>query len=499
MKTYILKLEAHDDMLSTRDKMAWGKQARIVLVFPQRGKILRRRLDLVLLQRSAKSLGAQMALVCDDPAVVENADELAIPVFAKIEDAQRLSWRRGRSKLKLLETRESKLEKLDELKKELPRRRGEVEENRWLRLGVFGAGVLSVLTLVALFVPTVTIVLPLAQQQQSITLDISASPNVPSASVSGSIPLHGLSVVVEQQGQLPSSGTLSVGDQAASGTVQLTNLTAQDVQVPLHTVIITQTSPVIRFETVSAADVPAGSANPVVVPIRALLPGTAGNVDTGAITAVEGDIGLSVAVSNDTPTSGGTDKQIVTPSDTDLEKLRGQVLNSLRQAAMDDLTSLAGTDSILLPNTLSQDAILSEEDTPSPGDPADTLQVKMQVRYKVWAVDKADLITVAKAALNTNLPAGFVGADDTLKFSDVTQSQESGMNTFKWNVRAERTIQATWSRDAVIGATLGQDPAMEASLLKSLVDLREEPQIDLRPAWWFRMPYLAFQVTVETR
>jgi hypothetical protein len=499
MKTYILKLEAHDDVISTRDKMAWGKQARIVIVFPERGEILQRRLDLVLLQRCAKSLGAQLALVCDDPVVVENAGALSIPVFAKLDDAQRLSWRRGRSHQKSFEPGPSQIDKLNELKQRLPSRQSELEGNRWLRLVIFAVGVLSVLTVVALFIPTATIILPLAQQQQSLTLDISTSPNIPSANVSGGIPLHNLSVVVEQEGQMSSSSTLSVGDQTATGTIQLTNLTVQEVQVPVHTVITTQTDPAIRFETVGAADVPAGSEASVDVPIRALQSGTTGNVDIGAITAIQGELGLLVSVNNDAPTTGGTDKQIVTPSDADLEKLRGQVLDSLRQAALADLTSLAASDSELLSSTLTQDAILSEEDTPSPGDPADTLQVKMQVRYKAWAVSKTDLATVAKAALNANLPAGFAGADDTLQISDVSQPLESGTDTFQWEIRAERMIQAAWSRDTVIGATLGQDPKVEAALLKSLVDLRDDPQINLRPAWWARMPYLSFQVTVETR
>jgi hypothetical protein len=499
MKTYILKLEAHDDVNSTRDKMAWGKQARVVIVFPNRGEILRRRLDLVLLQRCAKGLGAQLALVCDDPAVVDNADELSIPVFVKLEVAQRLSWRRGRSKPKFLETHESQRARLDELKKQLPPKQSETEGNLWLRLGVFAIGVLAVLTIVALFVPTATIVLPLAQQQESLTLDISASPNIPSVNVSGSVPLHTLSAVVEQEGQLPSSGTLAVGDQTAVGTVQLTDLTSQEVQVPVHTVITTHTDPVVRFETISAADVPAGSANLIEVPIRALQPGTTGNVDVDAITAMEGDVGLSVAVTNSAATTGGTDKQIVTPSDADLEKLRGQVLDNLRQSALTDLASLAGSDMELLTGTLSQDAILSEEDTPAVGDPADTLQVKMQVRYKIMTVSKADLIKVASTALDANLPAGFRGANDTLKLTEVLQPTESSTNTYRWQVKAERTIEATWSRQAVTAAALGQDPKVMAALLNSLVDLRSEPQIALRPAWWFRMPYLSFQVTVETR
>ena len=69
MKTQILRLEPHDDFISARDKMGWSQTERILLVWPEGGHILVRRLDLTLLQRKSTSLGAQLALVCDDANV----------------------------------------------------------------------------------------------------------------------------------------------------------------------------------------------------------------------------------------------------------------------------------------------------------------------------------------------------------------------------------------------------------------------------------------------
>ena len=63
MKTHVIQLEPHDDVISIRDKMSWAKTGRILLVFPARVRSRFLTLDLRLLQRQAESLGAQLAVV----------------------------------------------------------------------------------------------------------------------------------------------------------------------------------------------------------------------------------------------------------------------------------------------------------------------------------------------------------------------------------------------------------------------------------------------------
>ena len=81
MKTYIIQLESHDDVTSICDKMGWAKAGRILLVWPERGRVVTRRLDLTLIQRLCSALGAQLALVTRDPQVRFHARQLLIPVF----------------------------------------------------------------------------------------------------------------------------------------------------------------------------------------------------------------------------------------------------------------------------------------------------------------------------------------------------------------------------------------------------------------------------------
>ena len=89
----IIQLDEQDDIISARDKMGWIQTGRIILVWPDRGHELERRLDLVLLQRHSVSLGAKLALVTQDSEVQFNAKLLGIPFFESLHQAQSERWR----------------------------------------------------------------------------------------------------------------------------------------------------------------------------------------------------------------------------------------------------------------------------------------------------------------------------------------------------------------------------------------------------------------------
>jgi hypothetical protein len=53
MKTQLLALESHDDLISVKDKMSWAKTPRILLIWPKGEQVELRPLDLKMLQPSA--------------------------------------------------------------------------------------------------------------------------------------------------------------------------------------------------------------------------------------------------------------------------------------------------------------------------------------------------------------------------------------------------------------------------------------------------------------
>src|SRR5512138_1642491 len=91
MKTQIITLESHDDLISVRDRMSWAKTPRILLVWPKYEKITLRQVDLKVLQRHAASLGAQLGLVTRRRRVRVEAEALHIPVFESTGQGRRIT------------------------------------------------------------------------------------------------------------------------------------------------------------------------------------------------------------------------------------------------------------------------------------------------------------------------------------------------------------------------------------------------------------------------
>ena len=92
MKTQLVHLESHDDLISIRDKMAWAKTPRILLVWPRSERVDVRPLDLQLLRRHARSLGSELGLVTHDAEIRAAARQMKLAVFSTAGEAQRKPW-----------------------------------------------------------------------------------------------------------------------------------------------------------------------------------------------------------------------------------------------------------------------------------------------------------------------------------------------------------------------------------------------------------------------
>src|SRR5512143_3130856 len=182
MKTQIITLESHDDLISVRDRLSWAKTPRILLVWPKYEKVTLRQVDLKVLQRHASSLGAQLGLVTRQRRVREDAESLGIPVFESTGQAQRLSWPKPRRRRL---PRHTPVKDLREKRSQLP-----ASEEAWralpaVRVGAFAFGVLAVLVLVALFIPRASVQLTPVSKIQSVSLPVIASPSVNAVFITG--------------------------------------------------------------------------------------------------------------------------------------------------------------------------------------------------------------------------------------------------------------------------------------------------------------------------
>ena len=498
MKTYIIQVEPHDDALSTRDKMAWSKAPRILLVWPRRGRVLERAVDLIVLQRHAHILGAQLGIVTGDAEVRANAGDLGIPSFSSTVQAQQGSWRKPRGARR--PNWRNYHERVDpaELRKQREALRALPVENRLTRIAAFTAGVLAVLALALFFVPAATIRLSPQRETQTLVLQAWASPEIREANPSGGMPAFAITAVVEGSVQVPSSGKVGIPERQASGDVELSNLTEQDLTIPAGTVVLAKGAggALVRFETTRAVKLSAGIDQKVTVAVRAQVPGIQGNLPAGAVEAVEGPLGGSLLAANPRAFQGGSERSSPAPLAADYIKAEEQLKQSLMASALDDMSRQLTAGERLVNGTLVVSKVLKDVREPPTGQPADFARLSQQVEYTAWYVREKDLEAVALTALDANRSSGFqpvVGSLE-LKFADDAKFDENGVA--RWEMNVSRDLEAIWSEAEAAQAVVGRSPADAARVLGEMIPLSTPARIELTPAGWARLPFLAFRIRV---
>jgi hypothetical protein len=496
MKTQVIQLDVHDDVISVRDKMSWAKTPRLLLVFPRRGRILARTLDLRLLQRHAAGLGAQLAIVTRSAEIGTAARELKIPVFDTSVTAQRQGWPEQEPALTV-----NPRAAHPNLRQRLQDVKG--VEGHWrnrpaVRLGFFTLAVLAVLTLLLLFVPSARIKLSPRLQTQSLNMPVTAGPDTANIDlVAGSLPPRNATVVVEGSETTPASGSALLPDQPARGQVRFRNLTTSVIGIPAGTVVQTTGSPAIQFATTVDGVAAAGVGKTVDLPVRALDPGSAANLPADQLIAIVGGLGTSLSVTNPAPTVGGTDRSTPVATAGDRLRLHEALLARLKQQALAQIPNVLAAGDVLFPDSLTIKQVLAETYIPGQGQPGDKVTLNLKVEFEVQYAKGSDLQSLASAVMNADLPAGYLPVSGSVEIS-IRQPPITASGVTQWEILAVRTLRARIDGQQAVQMIQGVNIPAASRKLFTLLPLSVKPEIHLFPSWWPWLPWLSFRITAVT-
>ena len=494
MKTHVIHLAAHDDYHSARDQMTWAKSARILLVLPKKGIILETKLDLVMLERQASDLGAQLALVTDDEIVSQNADELKIPIFETIKDAQKQTWKTSRRR------------KVNSLgKKSYPRMpekpdRSDIigypgKNNPWVKVGIFTTGVVSVLFLLLFLIPNAEIEIYPEKMNQTMEFTIIPDTGLDEGNITGRVPARWVAVNVIDNIIGESTGSIKVGDTSSSGNVTLSNLTNSDVSIPEGTIFMTITEPVKRYKSTRPAKLPGVIGEEEVVPIQALSPGSIGNTASGTILAVEGEVGLRISVANEEDLIDGTDRINPTPSEADIQKIRPSLMDSLQNIAKNNMGKEAGAGGLVLPGSIKLEKIINESINPQIGVPSDNFQFELEANYSGLVANHEDIQDVAGKILDANLPEGFHPETNEIFIREIDPAGNDG----NWKIQAQRILSADWDQGNIAQMAASQKVDQFIEKFSTYVNSSRPPEVKITPYSYGLMPFLAFRIHVREK
>lgn len=495
MKTQIITLAAHDDLVSIRDRMSWAKAPRILLLWPAREQVSLQPLDLRILQQHARELGAELGLVCRGESIRRDARAFGIPVFRSSVDAQRLPWvarnRRGRRRLEPIHTRLARLRAL--------RLRSRPSRVDWLskppvRMSALVLAVVSVFAIASVFVPRATIRLTPETQEQALSITVDLVLGDDAAAVQSGLATRTATAHVNGQQTMPVVTRSEVAMTKASGTAKLQNLSGGPLLVPAGTVVYALTPKLTRYVTLQDTRLDPGSTGTAVVPIEAVEGGTEGNLPADALGGAEGSLSASVAVSNPEAITGGKSDQLSVPSQEDRHKLRTTLEQGLAAQAQAAIQSTLGEGDILLPATLVLKSVDREEFDPAAGKAGGVLSLMLEATYQGQYVRGDDLRALAAIALDAQVPSGYVPQDDSLNVQVNEVAKTAIEQAMQLKLELRRTLNRRIDLASANQMVRGLSPARADQVLQDAFPLATAPEIHLKPAWWPWMPLIPFRI-----
>lgn len=503
MKTQILQLETYDDLVSACDKMKWAKADRILLVWPARNKILNRKLDLLILKRQSISQGAQLALVTHDANLRTLAHQQGIPTFSSIRRAQSNIWRLPR-RFRSLQNYHSPIRndlathRSDRAwNKNDEKQRVQVSNTQHpiLRLSLFLLGVLSFLSLTAMLYPSAMVTIQPATQWQEASLVVIPVEGSQQVSIDGSVPARKVTVVVEGRDSLSVSGTVIFPDTHAIGEVLFTNLTDQPLDIPKNVVI--RSADGQRFGVSAPAILPAGSGETIIVPVRSLLPGSAGNLPSGAIEAIEGNLSSFMSVTNPDALHSGKDRRLPTATKSDQRVLAQKLRDELYASAASQLLEQLSPGDYLIPESVQFVQTLEESYSPSDDSPTNQLSLSLQQEYQAYYLSNDDLQQLFGMILNANMRENYQPVQESLTYTTLPNlgNEPAGESGIRITVR--RKIREIVPPSQVLTHILGLTPAQAQEQLSNRYTLQAPTLITIQPEWWPRLPFIPLRITIQ--
>ncbi|MBT3241023.1 MAG: hypothetical protein HON98_01940 [Chloroflexi bacterium] len=498
MKTQILHIEPYDDTHSIKDKMNWAKSDRILLVFPHRRMVIDRKIDLLLIQRHATSIGAQIALVTKQEQLKSFAAELEIPIFRSLRIARRLPWEAAVSTEQQILKINPPEKSLKELKEatQIPARFPKLT-TLWARLLIFSTGVLAFTILLAALLPRAEIRLSPESEKQEMAIDLIAKKQFTSFGPAGILPAIPLKITVEGRDSLQPSGSISVPQQAAEGEIQFTNLTNQEILIPEGTVVRTIDINPIRFATLLEVQLPAESGATGFVEIRALNPGNSSNLAVGALIVVEGDLGLEIASVNLEPTSGGSELESTAPTPGDYEELSDQLEAALWESAIQEAKSIIEEGDFLIITEPNNVIIKEEVFSPSTPQPVSELSLQLQIEYEILYISGEDLKSIGLLNLDALLSDDLQAKNETLLVLPISVPEFNDDDQVYWRVLVQRQVIQQINTLDLKDQVKGKSINVAIQKVSNEYDLSKSPNISIFPNWWPWLPVVPLRITVD--
>jgi len=450
-----------------------------VLVVPRGARAFRDQIDLDLLALYTREHRLQLVMVSADRHLRQRAAEMGLGVSARPPG-------------ELLGEEAAGSERPATQPLHLP---------AWLAVCFFA---LVFLGAIAMLWPRPTVIVTPARQRLSLTAQARVSPSFRESQIrDGCLPGRLLSKAGLAVYDVAASGSLTVGVTPAQGQVILLNDGGQSLVVPSG--VIVQSAGGLRYRTQTAVTVPAAkhgyllgirvssTSGQAQVAVVAELPGTEGNLGPGKLTTLVGPLERQVKVVNSAALAGGTDKRVAVVTREDVERARLEAGSQMELAAPDELKALAGTEQVLLPESIAIKPGRAVE-SPRVGEVSDSVRVTLPYSAQCLSISRTTLAKFLEEQARRQVPSHFRVAHEPFAIRELSGAPRR-TDEAELRIVASYVAIGNLERDRILGALRGRTEAEARTAVLALPEVATV-RMDLSPGR--RFPRYAWLIRIVT-
>lgn len=467
----LIFLDADDDLGTIRSKLESSSAEEIYLVIPRRSSVLRTPLEFRILARIANEMSSETVLVTEDPS------------RRRLAHQEGFRTRRGLRTLKHLM-----------LAPDQHPPRFVVPD--WIPLPSFASfislvGFLAIAALVVLVgYPVMRVTLVPQTQPISRAVDITIDPDVKVADAStATLPGQLVTTTVDVSDNVPIPSDRTIGRDKAHGEVVITSQRPQAFTLPKGATVRVDGGP--KFVTDQDRPLPPRVA--MRVGITAVDAGTEGNVGAGQITRFEGTGFEELDVTNQRPTTGGSDRQAKVVTEDDRKSLEDKLRKKARDTGFTILQQRAGSEQTLPEPSLSVDPKVDIKFDQDVGSESDQLTGRMTASVSATVFQNRAYNDLVNQVLERS-----AGADSRLGAPaklDVPGVLKVDGHKVVLRCDASGVLESALDTRGLGDALRGSTPQDARAYLARLSGLAEPPLVDISPNWAPR----AFRIDVVVR
>jgi hypothetical protein len=489
VKVQIVYLSPTDDIDSTRDMLGWVQAPRAVLVWPDRGEVLKRHFDLVMLKRFADQRQVALGLLTFNSEIRRSAKELGLPLFESLDDLPEARWLTyERSEPEIIDRwAHDRFTRPNDRQPTWAPQATTKMERLWIAVPVI------TIVLLVLFLPSANIVLspPQVALEQVLNIRVDEIPGI-----SEGIRLERGEARVSGQAEAPATGIVRTPLTPARGSVIFTNHSSEDVLIIAGTGLRTGEVNSIRFTTLEDAILTGGSSTNILIPVEAVSFGQVGNISANSVFSIDGALGLLVSASNPKPFRGGTDQVHTAVSASDYEDLVIEIQSQLLEDAQSEISANLDNSKLLVEGSI---FFIESRETLSHqvNEITDRFLLTIELEAQAIILNRSDLEAILDLKLTTILAKGHELVPGSIKYRVETRPNDFGNLILDYQISSEAQSYLPINHEEVRNMVRGRTPEGALERLIAGAFAKMDPRIVHRPNWFPLMPLVSNRIEID--